>query len=214
VKDELIECYWGVPALVAQLKAVMQFKVTLLDVEPPVWRRIQVTASYSFWDLHVAIQDAMGWQDYHLHVFEVQDADTGEVQRFGIPSGEDGDKTLPSWEHDVADCLCEAGAGAVYEYDFGDCWRHSVVLEMVVSEETDKVYPVCLDGARKCPPEDSGGVSGYARFLEAIADPDDEEHEAMLEWAGGAFDPEEFDAAAVRFDDPEARWQYAFGGGL
>ena len=84
-----------------------------------------------------------------------------------------------------------------YEYDFGDSWRHEVLFEGCVEAEPGKKYPLCLEGARACPPEDVGGVWGYADFVEAIQNPDHEDHEGLLEWAGGAFDPEAFGPAAA-----------------
>jgi hypothetical protein len=80
-----------------------------------------------------------------------------------------------------------------YVYDFGDDWVHKVVVEKVLPADPRISYPVCVAGKRACPPEDCGGVWGYREFLAAISDPDHPEHEEMLEWVGGAFDPEEFD---------------------
>jgi len=64
---------------------VYQFKITLKGIKPPIWWRIQVPETYTFWDLHVAIQDAMGWEDYHLHEFEMRHPSTGENVRIGTP---------------------------------------------------------------------------------------------------------------------------------
>ena len=82
----------------------------------------------------------------------------------------------------------------VYEYDFGDSWDHDVLFEGCVQAEPGRQYPLCLEGKRACPPEDVGGVPGYAEFLETIQNPDNEQHDEMLEWVGGKFDPEAFDA--------------------
>jgi hypothetical protein len=79
-----------------------------------------------------------------------------------------------------------------YEYDFGDSWRHEILVEKVLAPEAGGRYPQCVAGKRACPPEDCGGVWGYERFLEVIKDEDDPEHEETLEWAGGSFDPEAF----------------------
>jgi hypothetical protein len=84
-----------------------------------------------------------------------------------------------------------------YEYDFGDGWHHSLVIEEISPPEPGVEYPVCLAGVRACPPEDCGGPWGYPEFLEILADPAHEEYESMLEWVGGAFDPERFDLARV-----------------
>jgi len=195
-------------------RTALQFKIVLEDIEPPVWRRIQVPDIYTFWDLHVAIQDAMGWQDYHLHEFETVESATGATVRVGIPDGDFPDErpTRPGWQVPVASHFQAEGARASYLYDFGDGWRHAVTLEGSHPRDDGVRYPCCLDGARACPPEDVGGPRGYQEFLEAIADPDHEEHEHLLGWAGGGFDPERFVPGAVRFDDPRQRWKVAFGG--
>ncbi len=187
---------------------MMRFRVELVGIDPPIWRRIEVPANYSLWDLHVAIQDSMGWLDYHLHVFRFPGVGTS----FGIPCEDGGDPfpTKPSWKASVSKFFDDHRPIAVYEYDFGDSWIHEVRLEDVRRAEPSQVYPRCLDGARRCPPEDCGGVSGYENFLRVIADPTDPEHEARLTWAGGSFNPEDFAPGSVRFDDPKERWARAF----
>jgi hypothetical protein len=84
-----------------------------------------------------------------------------------------------------------------YEYDFGDGWDHELLIEKILPPEAGKRYPVCLAGKRACPPEDCGGIWGYVGFLEAIHDPQHPEHEEMLEWVGGEFDPDAFDLDEV-----------------
>lgn len=178
------------------LDQVYQFKITLDGVEPAIWRRIQVPSLYSFWDLHVAIQDAMGWQDCHLHQFSVPDASTGELLTIGIPGMElfeDDEPTPAGWDFRISESFSASNATALYEYDFGDGWQHAVVLEDILTCDEGVDYPCCVAGERACPPEDVGGVFGYEDFLKAIADPDHEQHVEVLEWAGGAFDPEAFD---------------------
>ena len=81
----------------------------------------------------------------------------------------------------------------IYEYDFGDSWRHQITVTPIAKPRTDWSYPLCVAGAGAAPPEDVGGVSGYEEFLSAIKDPKHEEHDRMLEWVGGAFDPAGFD---------------------
>mgnify|MGYP001603469897 CR=1 FL=1 len=117
-----------------KFETVYQFKVVLQDVKPPVWRRIQIPEECTFWDLHVAIQCAMGWSDSHLHEFEVRHPVTGAPVRFGIP-GEDGDcDVVPDWEGRISDLLSKAGSKAVYVYDFGDSWEHVVKLENILDK--------------------------------------------------------------------------------
>lgn len=193
--------------------AVFQIKVTLRGIRPLIWRRLQVPATYSFWDLHVAIQDAMGWRDCHLHEFRVQPAPRRHSLRIGIPDDDafEGDRPiLPGWDVPIAKYLDARRNLASYVYDFGDDWRHRLVLERVVPRLPGNRYPVCIAGERKCPPEDVGGVPGYEEFLRAIADPDHEEHDSYLSWVGGSYDPDAFDPQSVRFWDPEKRWRIAF----
>jgi Plasmid pRiA4b ORF-3-like protein len=192
----------------------LQFKVTLLDVTPPVWRRIEVPAKYSFWDLHVAIQDAMGWRDYHLHMFRVPNAATGQIDEIGIPDEEafEGDSVcVPGWEVPVARYFPAVGARGTYEYDFGDGWIHEIALEAIGPRERGIKYPRCVGGQRACPPEDCGGPGGYAELLETIRDPTHAEYASTMEWLGGRFDPDRFTPGRVRFDNPQKRWRIAFG---
>lgn len=194
-------------------RQILQFKVQLREIKPAIWRRIEVPAAYSFWDLHVAIQDAMGWLDYHLHVFRLRDPLTKEETRIGIPDpdpfvGEP--EVLPGWEIPVTQYLKEAHEPAEYEYDFGDGWEHDLMLEAIGARQTKTKYPRCLAGARACPPEDCGGPGGYAELLKTIARPTHPEYESKITWLGGPFDPEAFDPRRIRFDNPKRRWRVAF----
>lgn len=137
----------------------------------------------------------------------------GSEAAIGIPDdeGEDVHDTQAGWTLRVRDFLSWQSPLATYEYDFGDSWIHEIRFEDREQAEAGGAYPRCIAGARCCPPEDVGGVRGYAGFLEAIADPSHEEHEQCLQWVGGAFDPEEFDPAAVHFLDPARRWREVFG---
>ncbi len=203
---------------------IYQFKITLLETDPPVWRTIQVPGCYSFWDLHCAITDAFGWLDYHLHLFVIKNPKTGCEDHFGIPDpdgmhDEDmGYVTKPSWMSKISHYFTlkpieNANALADYLYDFGDGWHHSVVLEKIMVRSDKKLantYPCCIDGENACPPEDCGGTSGYQRFKKAIAYHNAEEHDEMLRWVGGWFDPEWFDKELVWFEDPWLRWDIAF----
>jgi Plasmid pRiA4b ORF-3-like protein len=192
---------------------VYQFKLVLVGVEPPVWRRIQVPETYSFWDLHVALQDAMGWLDYHLHVFRMARPGTGEVEQIGIPDDDpfEGEKpTLPGGEIFISRYFPRTGTSAQYEYDFGAGWEHDLTLEAILPRQAGQKYPVCVGGARACPPEDCGGVHGYEDLLTTTQDPAHEEYERILEWLGGRFDPDKFDPKRVKFDNPARRYKLAF----
>ena len=191
---------------------VCQFRIALQDIEPAIWRRIQVPDVYSFWDLHCAITYAFGWLDYHLHQFRVSCPESSEMSIIGIPDDEgfDDQDTLPEWDLSIAKFLAEKNPACEYEYDFGDGWRHSVILEEVVPREEGVVYPRCVAGERACPPEDVGGPWGYQRFLKSIRHLNAAEHDNMLEWVGGWFDPDWFDLDLVRFGNPQKRWDIAF----
>ncbi|MCF8062219.1 MAG: plasmid pRiA4b ORF-3 family protein [Deltaproteobacteria bacterium] len=189
---------------------VMQFKVTLKEIKPPIWRRIRVPSDYSFWDLHVAIQDAMGWLDYHLHEFRFSDPGMPNELRIGIPDPDFEDDVIPGWELPIAAVFTLANRKAGYEYDFGDGWEHTVMLEKILPREKEMVLPACIAGRRACPPEDCGGVWGYEKLLQIMCNPEDDRYEEMVAWLGEPFDPEAFYKDAVAFDDPRARWRIAF----
>jgi hypothetical protein len=126
-------------------------------------------------------------------------------------------KTVRSWLGGKRPCPSSSisGTGPIfrpqYAYDFGDDWQHILVHEGLEPVDRNCKYPRCVAGEGRCPPEDCGGVHGYAEVLQVIANPDHEGHASMLEWAGGHFDPHAFDPSAVKFDDPAKRWKKAFG---
>ena len=178
------------PTMANQLQSmassVYQLKITLKDFRPPIWRRVQVNSDTTLGKLHQIIQAAMGWTNSHLHGFSI-----GEVE-YGQP--------LPELDLEIKDeqriKLSKVVTGEkqkfFYTYDMGDSWEHEILVEKVLPHDPLVRYPVCTTGKRACPPEDCGGVWGYADFLEAITQPDHPEHESMLEWVGGAFDSDAF----------------------
>src|SRR5262249_28688363 len=112
----------------------MQFKIALKGINPSIWRRVVVPAEYSFWDLHVAIQDAMGWQDSHLHLFRVKNVHSKSIDLVGIPDDDvfEGDPHyLPGWDIPLTQYFRESGDRAAYEYDFGDGWEHELLFEKI-----------------------------------------------------------------------------------
>ena len=185
---------------------IYQFKISLKEVNPPIWRRIQVPENYTFWDLHVAIQDSMGWWDSHLHSFTLKNPVTGEKEEIGIPSDDFFDEMpmLPGWKERISKWF-STNKKAEYVYDFGDGWSHEVKLEKILPREQKVKYPRCIEGERACPPEDCGGIGGYYNLLEIISNPAHEEYEEMMEWLGGRYDPEAFDPAQAKFDNPKER---------
>jgi hypothetical protein len=185
-------------------KQVYQFKIMLLDTTPVIWRRIQVPDSYTFWDLHVAIQDSMGWLDYHLHEFEVLDPSTRDPVSIGLPDA-DYEEILDCRKQRLSDFFSVDNRKAVYTYDFGDNWIHDVLLEEILPRDPSIKYPTCIGGERACPPEDVGGVMGYDELVKAMKDKKHPDREDFLDWLGREYDPEEFDFRKVSFDDPDER---------
>jgi hypothetical protein len=171
---------------------LFQFKITLLDIKPAIWRRIQVP-DCTLDVLHLYIQAAFGWWNYHLHQFQIGGVRYGPPEPEGMDFGLETEDETEAW---LSDLLPKSRQIVrwIYEYDFGDGWRHEVLFEGYPPAEPKAKYPLCLEGARACPPEDCGGPWGYADYLAAIADPHHEQHEELLEWRG-PFDPEAFDAA-------------------
>lgn len=191
IATKAIDNAHGIGAIPA-VERLYQFKITLNGTKPPIWRRIQVK-NCTLDKLHEHIQAAMGWTNSHLHLFEIDKERYGDPELLddGFADFECIDSTLTK----IGDIVPKDGArfGFQYEYDFGDSWEHKVLFEGCARVESGRRYALCVAGARDCPPEDVGGVWGYAEYLEAIADPKHERHEEMLEW-GGPFDPDEFDA--------------------
>ena len=163
---------------------VITMKVTLRGTKPPVWRRLAMLGTMTLGDLHRAIQAAMGWHDSHLHAFDIGGEEFGDQGTVDGVSDEDI-VTLNG-------LLRSPVVRFTYIYDFGDNWEHEVLFEKCVPAAPGQRYPACIKGKGACPPEDVGGVWGYAEYLEALSDPYHEQHEEVLDW-GGPFDPDAFD---------------------
>jgi Plasmid pRiA4b ORF-3-like protein len=180
---------------------IYQLKITLIGIIPPIWRRIQVPSSIKLCCLHSALQVAMGWTESHLYKFEKNG------KNWGVPEWDEFDKFNLTNESkaQLARVLVSEGESMIYQYDFGDDWRHEVVLEKILPAESPLKHPICLSGERRCPPENVGGVHGYENFLQIIFDPKHEEYEPMVRWAGGHF-VDEFDLKAVNETLTRMRW--------
>jgi len=174
---------------------VYQLKITLLGL--PVWRKLEVRGDMSLGLLHAVIQVAMGWTNSHLHQFiagKKRYTDMDTLDGGGLDDGMDFDED----EITLMDIAPKAKKKFVYEYDFGDSWEHGILVEKISAEELPLRYVAqCLDGKGACPPEDCGGIGGYADLLEIIHDPKHPEYESMMEWLGDGFDPEAFDIKEV-----------------
>jgi hypothetical protein len=164
---------------------VLRLKVTLEGSKPPIWRRLEVPDDVHLAVLHGILQTAFGWTNAHLHAFEIEDHD--EVR---ILEGARLRRTK------ISELLGKPGDRLTYVYDFGDDWRHQIVLEERLPADSGARYPRCTAGRRAGPLEDSGGVPGYDRLLEILADPDHPEYAELAEWAGPV-DPARFDRAAI-----------------
>ncbi len=193
---------------------ILQLKITLDGIKPPIWRRIQVPCTYTFWDLHVAIQSAMGWTDSHLHQFVADHPLTAETHYLGVSFEDEGDmiggSVIPAWTVPLSLYLNLSRRKLIYEYDFGDSWQHIVQLEKIEARDKSKQYPICTGGRRACPPEDCGGPYGYMQMLESLADPSDRMHLEIVQWVGADYNPEYFDRKEVVFIDPEDRFSEYF----
>lgn len=170
---------------------IYQLKITLDRARPAIWRRLLVSDSTSLMQLHDILQIAMGWTDSHLHQFEAGG------QLYGEPSP-DFDMPVKNEAHvRLAQVLVREKNSMLYEYDFGDGWTHKIVLEKIFAPSPELKTPTCIAGARACPPEDCGGVYGYLELLKVLKNPSHPEHDEMLEWIGGEFDPDALDLDAI-----------------
>jgi hypothetical protein len=173
--------------------AIYQLKITLMGTRPAVWRRIQAPGDIRLSRLHAVLQIVMGWTNSHLHGFRA------DGRNYGVPGPEfDGMmEMLDERQARLDEIAPRVKSHIIYEYDFGDSWEHMIVVEKIFAPDSNVQYPHCLAGKRACPPDDVGGVWGYADFLKAIRNSRHPEHDEMLEWAGGAFDPTAFDLRGV-----------------
>jgi hypothetical protein len=164
--------------------AVYQLRITLEDIHPPIWRRVQ-TRDCSLATLNRIIQHAMGWWNCHLHTFDVGG------QCYSVPS--------PEWEVKdergvrLSRLVAQGVDKLLYTYDMGENWRHTIQVEKTLPSEPGARYPICLGGERACPPEDCGGVGGYADLLAALRNRRHKRHRFYLDWLNRPFDPEAFD---------------------
>lgn len=169
-------------------KSILQLRVTLRDVEPPIWRRLLVSDSTTLTTFHAILQDTMGWENYHLYQFTVAGADyeAPDPEATGRDASQIKLKDLP----------LKIGSTFEYIYDFGDDWYHDIVLEDRLAVEPDLFYPQCIGGARACPPEDCGGPWRYTEVLEILHNPEHPEFQELTGWIGD-FQPEAFDIRLI-----------------
>jgi len=178
-----------------------QIKVTL-SAEPPIWRRLLIPGNYNFSDFHRAIQDVMGWHEYHLHEFEVINPITGQKECIGIP--EENGEFIPGDKRRIADIFSMDNCRGKYVYDFGDYWVHLIELEKIFPIASNKKYPVCIQGEGASPPEDCGGLSGYFEYLEYSTKR--EYHEDKLPTFWQRYIENSFQAENVYFRKPSTNY--------
>lgn len=171
--------------------SVLQLRVTLRDVDPPIWRRFLVNGADDLAHLHKVLQDVMGWTESHLHMF------MSDERVYGLADLDFDDDMVSEEGVRIVTLLQRKGDTLRYEYDFGDGWEHEVLVEDILDAKRKQAVPRCLAGERACPPEDVGGVPGYQDFLAACSDKTHPEHEEMVEWVGGSFDPEWVDIEEI-----------------
>jgi hypothetical protein len=171
---------------------LFQFKITLVGMKPPIWRRIQVR-DCTLTDLHDIIQVVMGWENCHMHQFII------DGERYSTPHPGDFDLDFKNEKKLRLSQIVPKSGKKVrfrYEYDFGDGWLNELTFEEFVQPEANAKYPRCVDGARSGPPEDIGGIWGYEEYLEAIGNPKHERHDEFMEWNGG-WDAENFSVEEI-----------------
>ncbi len=179
-------------------ESVARVRFELQDLEPKIWRRVDVPLSSTLFTLHEIIQYAMGWKNYHLFQFEI-----GKRSYVNPELSDEFDwKVYKASSLRLRTLVDRDVTQFTYEYDFGDGWIHDVTIEDIRDGSDHVDYPAFVDGARRCPPEDCGGTCGFLEFLEAILDPGHEQYEQMKVWYesfyGRPFDPEDFDEERVR----------------
>ncbi len=175
---------------VKQLRSIYQLKVSLEGTKPPIWRRLLVGSDIKLDTLHLALQIAMGWTDTHLHQFV-----KNSHELYALPSDDYdmGDiKLLDERKFRLSHLLKAEQDRLIYEYDFGDGWTHKIILEKILPFDAQKKLPYCAAGKRACPPENCGGIWGYADLLEILSNPEHEEYEDMSNCIDGEFDPAHF----------------------
>jgi len=184
------------PRSAGAANVLFQFKITLLDSEPPIWRRIQIL-DCTLLQLHYFIQSTMSWDDSHLYKFDIENRSYGTSDRRGPgfmrSNYIDSSKTLLSR-------VVPRKRGPFrfsYLYDFGDNWEHEIVSEPAPPIDPAAEYPLCVAGQGACPPEDCGGIWGYTELIEILRDEKHPEYESTREWLGDSFDPEAFDLEAA-----------------
>jgi len=176
---------------------IYQVQIALKGFNPKIWRRILIPSDMLLVDFHKVIQSSMGWTNSHLHQF-IKDRTFYSIKHPGDDMWDDMDNIdYKKKKLRISDLLKTEHEQIIYEYDFGDGWEHEILLEAILPNDSSVKYPVCLTGKMSCPPEDCGGVWGYANMLEILKNPGHEEYGEYMEWLGKKFDPKYFNKDEV-----------------
>jgi hypothetical protein len=172
---------------------IYQIQIALRNFKPKIWRRILIPSDFFLSDFHKVIQTTMGWTNSHLNQF-IKNRTFYSVKHPDDDMWSDMDNVdYKKKKTRILDLLRTEKDKIIYEYDFGDGWEHDIILEKILPVDSNIKYPICVTGKMNCPPEDCGGVWGYADMLEILKQPDHEEYKSFIEWLGDEFDPEYFD---------------------
>jgi hypothetical protein len=182
---------------------LMQLKIKLDEIKPDIWRRFIIDSSFTLSQLHEVIQIVMGWENYHLYEFDIH----GEA--YGIPNDE-----YEIFGVEMNDCKktkieklnLKPKDKFTYTYDMGDDWRHKIIVEKITQNE-EVSSPMCIEGARNCPPEDCGSIPGYEDIVNAMNNPKSKEAKELIEWLGGIYDPEIFHIETIN-EELNKKWKY------
>lgn len=178
------------------LGRILQLRIALRYIEPPIWRRVLVRDDWLLGELHPVFVRVMGWAGYHLHAFRFGGGFRQDEYSTESMAMEAGPRVRDENSVRIGDVVHRKGQVFTYEYDFGDSWLHAVKVEKVLPSDPEAILPVCLAGARACPPEDCGSFPGYTRVLRVLAKAENKEDRSLRDWVG-SYNPEAFDLAAV-----------------
>ena len=165
---------------------IARILITLDDIEPVIWRRVEVPVTMNLRALHQVIQAVMGWEDMHLYEYRIGEKVYGEPPP---PDLSWGRSVMQAKGLRLSALIDRAVTSLTYVYDFGDDWRHTLTIEEVRPAEPGVDYPRLVDGERAAPPEDCGGMPGYFEFVHAIADRTHPQHKELKAWYGEPYDP-------------------------
>lgn len=170
---------------------IYQLKIVLAGTKPPLWRRVLVDSSMTLFKLHQVIQVAMGWENAHLHMFQIRQ------KHYGEPENDMLGETLDERKFKLWQVIRREKEKFQYRYDFGDSWDHNIIVEKITTDSVTVPVPICTKAVGACPPEDCGGLWGYYNMINAINDPKHPEHEEMKDWIGDDYDSKHYDIEKV-----------------